>query len=593
MEQYADRITPSSSAITTYLDDLRRSKYQIPTFQRDVVWDEGKVKRLWDSVFRFYPIGSILIWQTDTRLQKHRDIGGFLLERRPDYFEQQYILDGQQRTTALLTAMYGGKIQGRPGFDPTLYLDLTVSNDDDEDGFRRRFLFWSEIDDRNGELIANRGRRLCYEKGEIVKLLDTSRRFGDLDRALYAGGHADYDDPVRQNLLRAQSVLANYRVPFILLKGIEIAEVCQIFERINREGQPLDTFDIVVAKTYRLGNKDQGIDEFYLRERIDEFRCRIPPHARYAEEVDDHTLLQILATVISKNLPDSKIYNITDRYLTDIKTEQIETSWKAFTDSTIGTIDFFDQIMHLKGPNLIPFRYFYMTIAAYFLKANQPNYEFLKRDFWYVAFHSDDLLANTTQLQSHLTILTSDNPEGILLGFRLDRDALRRASYSTRGRLSRAILSLLSSRKPCDWSTPYRDVVSDTYYKLTDKPNLHHIFPVNFIASNPGKNQVGVNSLMNIAYITQMTNLKISDKNPIDYVAKLDNDEFRSKMQAHLVPLQLLEWAHKEALPDDALDQFVELRVELIVKQLASLLAGVPFQVFDSRQRAEPIPTSV
>jgi uncharacterized protein with ParB-like and HNH nuclease domain len=32
------------------------------------------------------------------------------------------------------------------------------------------------------------------------------------------------------------------------LRGIQIAEVCQIFERINREGQPLDTFDIVVAK---------------------------------------------------------------------------------------------------------------------------------------------------------------------------------------------------------------------------------------------------------------------------------------------------------------------------------------------------------
>ena len=68
---------------------------------------------------------------------------------------------------------------------------------------------------------------------------------------------------------------------------------------------------------------------------------------------------------------------------------------------------------------------------------------------------------------------------------------------------------------------------------LTDKPNLHHIFPVNFIASNPGKNQVGVNSLMNIAYITQLTNLRISDKNPIDYVATLDNDEFRSNTNGH------------------------------------------------------------
>ena len=61
---------------------------------------------------------------------------------------------------------------------------------------------------------------------------------------------------------------------------------------------------------------------------------------------------------------------------------------------------------------------------------------------------------------------------------------------------------------------------------LTDKPNLHHIFPSNFIATNPGKNRVGVNSLMNIAYITQLTNILISDKNPINYIAELDKGEF-------------------------------------------------------------------
>ena len=58
MVEYADRIQPSDAAITTYLDRLLASEYQIPTFQRDVVWDEDKVKRLWDSVFRFYPIGN-------------------------------------------------------------------------------------------------------------------------------------------------------------------------------------------------------------------------------------------------------------------------------------------------------------------------------------------------------------------------------------------------------------------------------------------------------------------------------------------------------------------------------------------------------
>lgn len=585
MIDLADRIKPSDAAITTYLEDLKNSKYQIPTFQRDVVWDEDKVKRLWDSVFRFYPIGSILVWRTDTKLQKHREIGGFPIDKSFDHSEQQYLLDGQQRTTALFTSLHGGRIEGRTEFDPTLYLDLTVEITDDDDDWRRRFLFWSEIDDRGGELLANRGKAQRYARGEIVKLLDVARRYGQLEEALHKGEHSSWDDPVRKALRHAQSVLSNYRISFIVLRGIQIAEVCQIFERINREGQPLDTFDIVVAKTYRPANSANNVGEFYLRECIDDLRASIPSHAQYAE-INDQTLLQMLATLIGRDQPEAGIYNITDRYLTALKTDSIERIWPKFTDATIKTFDFLDQILHLKGPSLVPFRYFYMTIASYFLKAQRPDYEFLKRYFWYTAFHSGDLLSNTTQLQAHLAALTSDNPESIFSEFTLDKDALRRASYSTKGRLSRAILSLLSSRKPRDWDSPYRDVVSDTYYRLTDKPNLHHIFPSNFIKVHPGKNQVDVNSLMNIAYITQLTNIRISDKNPIEYVAGLDSGEFRAVLQGHLVPVQIVEWARRDHLPDDALDQFVNLRVELFIETLRALLPNIPARVFDSRQAA-------
>ncbi|WP_425335042.1 DUF262 domain-containing protein [Nostoc punctiforme] len=34
----------------------------MPTFQRDVVWEKENVKKLWDSIYKFYPLGSILIY---------------------------------------------------------------------------------------------------------------------------------------------------------------------------------------------------------------------------------------------------------------------------------------------------------------------------------------------------------------------------------------------------------------------------------------------------------------------------------------------------------------------------------------------------
>ena len=144
MSNYTDRIKPINSGLTTYIDDLSAMKYQIPTFQRDVVWESYNVKKLWDSIYKFYPLGSILVWKTPIKLQNHRSIGGHIITDNTPKTEYQYILDGQQRTTSLMTSLLGGTIAGRPGFDPQLYIDLTIPLEDetDDESFKERFLFW-------------------------------------------------------------------------------------------------------------------------------------------------------------------------------------------------------------------------------------------------------------------------------------------------------------------------------------------------------------------------------------------------------------------------------------------------------------------
>lgn len=79
---------------------LREDKYLIPTFQREFVWDPSSILKLWDSMFRFYPIGSLLYWETDSYLHTHRKLGGFEFPHDEDtlreFKEWKYILDGQQ-----------------------------------------------------------------------------------------------------------------------------------------------------------------------------------------------------------------------------------------------------------------------------------------------------------------------------------------------------------------------------------------------------------------------------------------------------------------------------------------------------------------
>lgn len=582
MTTFTDRIKPDDVGLTTYIESLMKKKYQIPTFQRDVVWEKENVKKLWDSIYKFYPFGSILTWKTSQKLHKHKEIGGHLIDDDFEKSEYVYILDGQQRTTSLVLSLLGGKIKGRDDFKPLLYVDLTIDqiDDVDDESYKKRFLFWDEIDDKDGTVKANSGKLQKYSDGLVVKLNDIKQSFGSIEKNLNDKGHL-YDSSYRSNLRRFKEVLDNYRVPLIELKGIQVSEVCQIFERINRAGKPLDIFDIVVAKTYRPENPEIDQKGFYLRELFEDFRKY--NNGNFVNGIDDRTMLEMLSIAIRTKRPEANMLNITETYLNQLRTDDIEFVWEETKKAILKTYDFFDNHLCIKGPNLIPSRYFYLTLLAYFIDTKEPDYSFLIKYFWFYSFHNSDLLSNTTHLRSHISfLLNEDNKERKFDNFIIDKEKLRSASYSSKGRISRAILSLFSSNMPRDWGYSSRFVINNVYYILTDKPNLHHVFPLDFIDKNPGRNKCDVNSLMNIAYLTQLTNLKISNKNPLVYLTEYDNEDFPTVLDSHLIPHDVLTWARSENMPEDALDIFIERRVDCIIESIQNKLLGISVGVVDT-----------
>ncbi len=594
---YTDRILPNHKGLTTYLDELLGKNFQIPTFQRDVVWDKQNVKKLWDSIYKFYPLGSILIWKTDLKLQNHREIGGHQITD-PDFnrAEYQYILDGQQRTTSLLTSLYGGSIEGRPNFNPTLYVDLTIpfKEDTDDESYKDRFLFWDEIDDRNGEIKPNISKKKRHAEGLIVKLNDIKKDFGTVERGLVdheEETYKDYDHEVRHELRKIKAIIDNYRISFIEVKGIQVAEVCQIFERINQAGKPLNIFDIVVAKTFRPSSaEDEG---FYLRDLIDEFRSSNKSPFLQISDID---FLQVLAVLISKNIKDSGVVNITDRYLNEIKTEHILSIWEDAKKALLKTFDFFENHLHIKTPSLIPFRYFYLTITSYFYGNSKPNYDFLRKYFWFQSLHYYDFLRSTSEMFDDVDFLHKEKTgETYDFGaFRIDRKELRDSSYTSKGRLSRAILSLFASKQPKDWDHCDRDVLTQNVFFSTDRPNLHHIFPTNsdYVLHNSHHNRINSNSLMNIAYLTQITNLDITNKNPLDYMKEYDKPEFEAIMPSHFLPKKILEWTRNDEMPENALDLFIESRVNLIIAELRDKLEGIDFEEIDTGEQSTTTTTT-
>ena len=125
-------IRTEEANIKDFVHKLKKAEFLIPSFQREFVWDREDIIKLWDSLYRFYPIGSILYWKTDIRLHIHRELGGWILPdcdtRTREQKKWVYILDGQQRATSLLVSLFGLKTRGGGGkaFDDALFFDATT-----------------------------------------------------------------------------------------------------------------------------------------------------------------------------------------------------------------------------------------------------------------------------------------------------------------------------------------------------------------------------------------------------------------------------------------------------------------------------------
>ena len=86
------------------LEKLNRKEWVLPPFQREFVWnDEEKIIKFVDSLYRDYPIGSIIIWKPHPKEIKE-ELKERLISapsKEEPIYPKEFILDGQQRLTTI------------------------------------------------------------------------------------------------------------------------------------------------------------------------------------------------------------------------------------------------------------------------------------------------------------------------------------------------------------------------------------------------------------------------------------------------------------------------------------------------------------
>ncbi len=117
---------------------IERGELRLPEMQRRYVWRSTRVRDLLDSLYRGYPSGAILLWETDEAVPL-QDMA--VSQQSNPYKSTRLLLDGQQRLTSLSAVIRGEPVKVRGRKRPVELLfnlehpdQLAVVTEVDEDG---------------------------------------------------------------------------------------------------------------------------------------------------------------------------------------------------------------------------------------------------------------------------------------------------------------------------------------------------------------------------------------------------------------------------------------------------------------------------
>lgn len=215
--------------VGSLLDQIELGVIGLPDIQRPFVWKNSRIRDLFDSMYRGFPVGYLLLWQSANQ-QGARTIGIDGKQKHPDLL----IVDGQQRLTSLYAVVKGSKILREDYSEEFIEIAFQPLDDKFEvaDAAIRKDRHW----------LPNISQ-LWSPDTDLFELVD---EYLDALRQVREVGPTD-TRKIRQSIQRLQGLL-NYPFRALeLLATVSTEQVSQIFVRINSKGQRLNEADFILT----------------------------------------------------------------------------------------------------------------------------------------------------------------------------------------------------------------------------------------------------------------------------------------------------------------------------------------------------------
>lgn len=519
---------------------LQHGELRLPEMQRRYVWKSTRVRDLFDSLYRGYPSGSILMWQTVEEVQE-QDFAIAQNQNASTHTGTLLLLDGQQRLTSLSALIRGEEVtvRGRKRKIDLLFnlehpdlgdVDVTeVNEEDDQDRIE------DETDSTEDELLKRFNRMIFVvatrKLEQQPQWVSVSKVFANDDNApfLESAGINSLKDPLYKKYNERLTALRKirdykYRVD-VLNRDMSYKEVTEIFVRVNSLGAKLRSSDLALAQiTANWRGALKSFEEFQEQCSQDGFDLDLGLHLRNLITFADGRSNFSRVSKFSKG--------------------KLQEAWEESKKGMEYALNFLKENVGIDSPALLSSP-FIMVMLAYL--AYRRDYRFSaeqgkKLRYWVLAANTkgrysrgssetflDQDLASVQKSENILQTLVDQLK--VQVG-RLDISSEEIEGRNQRSAIFKTMFLAFRDAGAKDWHSDLK--ISISHKGVSHRLQFHHIFPKSILGGRYTNREV--DDVANLAFVGGKTNRRISDKAPSEYFPQIIESNGEDVFKTQCIP---------------------------------------------------------
>ena len=566
----------AEATVEELVSKIERGELRLPEMQRRYVWRSSRVRDLLDSLYRGYPSGAILIWETDEVVPQQ----SFAVEQQSNpYAKTQLLLDGQQRLTSLSAVIRGKPVQVNGRVRP-IELLFNLEHPD-------ALPFVTEVDDNNIDApeYSDDGEEPIDEEAdatedELQKRFDkmtfvvSTRKLEQLPQwvkvsEVFAGTHdnnyflkragiTSLDDPraeiYTQRLNRLKDIRKYIYRMDVLERSLSYDEVTEIFVRVNSLGAKLRSSDLALAQITAKWRGSLNVFQAFQADCVkDGFEVDLGLH---------------LKNLVAHATGQSRFFTVSNLTL-----EALKSGWDDGCRGMEFAINFLRSNAGITSPALLASPFLLISLGFY---GAQRSYKLAAAEAqglrrWVLLANAKGRYSrgsSETLLDQDLKTLREGGGFQELLDRlrtqvgRLDVTPEELEGRNQRSALFKTMFLAFKAANARDWHSNL--VIALSHVGNAHQLQFHHIFPKAVLKSTATTRET--DDIANLAFISGKANRKISAKEPALYFPEVQEANSEQPFVSQCIPTD------PDLLTVERYKAFLAERRRLIAERLNTFL---------------------